>query len=141
MSIIVGLDPGIHAGLAVYQQGALVELATIHPASIRAALVQLSPKRVVFEDSRLQGHSWTTHAARAAALKMARNVGEIDAWCKLIVEHCAELGITAHGVSPKGKGAKMDADSFKELTGWQGRTNQHERDAAMVAWPMRRAHG
>ena len=137
---VIGLDPGQHTGLAVFKQGQLVELSTIHPASIRSALVQWSPVRVVFEDSRLQGHAWTTHAARAAALKMARNVGEIDAWCKLIVEHCAELGIAAHGVSPKGKGAKMDADSFRELTGWQGRTNQHERDAAMVAWAIRRVY-
>ena len=140
MSVIIGLDPGAHTGLAVFQNGSLVELATIKPASIYSALVQWSPKRVIFEDSRLQSHGWTTHAARAAALKMARNVGEIDAWCKLIVEHCAELNIMAHGVSPKSKGAKMDADSFRELTGWQGRTNQHECDSAMVCWPYRRAH-
>ncbi len=139
MSVIIGLDPGAHTGLAVFQGGNLVELATIHPASIRAALVQWSPRRVVFEDSRLQGHAWTTHAARAAALKMARNIGEVDGYCRIIVEHCAELGIMAHGVSPKGKGAKMDADSFRELTGWSGRTNTHERDACMVAWPYRRA--
>ena len=138
--VLIGLDPGVHTGLAVFQNGALVELATIHPASIRSALVQWSPKRVVFEDSRLQGHAWTTHAARAAALKMARNIGEVDGYCRIIVEHCDELGIAAHGISPKGKGAKMDADSFRELTGWTGRTNQHERDAAMVCWPHRRSN-
>lgn len=140
MSVIIGLDPGVNTGLAVYQQGALVELATIHPAGIRAALMQWSPKRVIFEDSRLQSFSWTTHAARAAALKMARNLGEVDAWCRLIVEHCAELGIAAHSVSPKGKGAKLNAEQFQALTGWKNRTNAHERDGAMVAWPYRRAH-
>lgn len=140
MTVIIGLDPGIETGLAVYQQGALIELATIHPASIRSALMQWSPRRVVFEDSRLQSFSWTTHSSRAAALKMARNVGEIDAWCKLIIEHCAELGIAAHSVSPKGKGAKLNAEQFAALTGWIGRTNAHERDGAMVAWPYRRAH-
>lgn len=140
MTVIIGIDPGQHTGLAVYQQGELVELATINPVGIRAALVQRNPRRVVFEDSRLQSCSWTTHAARAAALKMARNLGEVDAWCKLIVEHCAELGIVAHGISPKGKGAKVNAQQFAALTGWAGRTNAHERDAAMVAWPYRRAH-
>ena len=141
MSTIIGLDPGVNTGLAVYQQGELVELVTIHPASIRAALVQWSPRRVVFEDSRLQGHAWTTHRNRAAALKMARNIGEVDAWCKLIVEHCAELGIVAHGISPKGKGAKIEEqDRFNAITGWTGLSNQHTRDAAMVAWPYRRAH-
>ena len=141
MSVIIGLDPGAHTGLAVFQNGSLVELATIKPASIYSALVQWQPRRVVFEDSRLQGHAWTTHAARAAALKMARNVGEVDGYCRIIVDYCELLVIMAHGVSPKGKGAKMDADSFRELTGWTGRTNQHERDAAMVAWPHRRANG
>ena len=141
MSVIIGLDPGVNTGLAVYQQGALVELATIHPAGIRAALVQWSPRRVVFEDSRLQSFSWTTDRNRAVALKKARNVGEVDAWCKLIVEHCAELGIAAHSVSPKGKGAKIEEqDRFNAITGWTGRSNQHTRDAAMVAWPYRRAH-
>lgn len=139
MSVILGLDPGAHTGLAVFQRGELVELATISPASIYSALVQWSPKRVIFEDSRLQSHSWTTHAARAAALKMARNIGEVDGYCRIIVDYCELLGIMAHGVSPKGKGAKMDADSFRELTGWSGRTNTHERDACMVAWPYRRA--
>ena len=135
----MGLDPGTHTGLALFQGGFLVRLETIHPASIRSALVQWQPQRVVFEDSRLQSHAWTGHANRAAALKVARNIGEVDAWCKLIVEHCAELGIAAHGISPKQKGAKHDADSFRELTGWAGRTNQHERDAALVAFPYRRA--
>ena len=72
---------------------------------------------------------------------MARNVGEVDGYCRIIVDYCELLGIMAHGVSPKGKGAKMDADSFRELTGWTGRTNSHERDACMVAWPYRRANG
>lgn len=139
MSVIIGLDPGAHTGLAVFQNGSLVELATIKPASIYSALVQWQPRRVVFEDSRLQGHAWTTHAARAAALKMARNIGEVDGYCRIIVDYCELLGIMAHGISPKSKGAKMDADSFRELTGWTGRTNQHERDATMVAWPYRRA--
>ncbi len=70
---------------------------------------------------------------------MARNVGEIDAWCKLIVAICEELGIPAHGISPKGKGAKLNAETFAKATGWKGKSNQHERDAAMVAFAYRGA--
>jgi len=40
---------------------------------------------------------------------MARNVGQVDAWCFLITAICGELGIAAHGVSPAGKGAKVNA--------------------------------
>jgi hypothetical protein len=81
---------------------------------------------------------WTTAGSRAAALKIARNVGQIDAWCSLITAICADLGIPAHGISPTAKGAKLDAEAFALVTRWTGRSNQHERDAAMVAWPYRR---
>ena len=140
MSIVIGIDPGINTGVAVFIDGRLTKLETIHPAEVAAYIQAAQPSRVVFEDSRLQSHVWTNSHSRAAAAKLARNVGEVDAWCRLIAHACGKLGIPAHGVSPKGKGAKMDADSFRELTGWQGRTNAHERDAAMVCWPYRRAH-
>lgn len=28
----------------------------------------------------------------------------------------------------------LDAEQFAKVTGWTGSSNQHERDAAMVAW-------
>ena len=82
---------------------------------------------------------WSQVRSRAAALKMARNVGEIDAWCKLITAICAEFQIPAHGISPKGKGAKLSAERFALSTGWTASSNEHTRDAAMVAFPYRRA--
>lgn len=136
---IIGIDPGANTGLATLKDGALLALETIAPHQIERVLRERMPTRVVFEDSRLQSHAWTQVASRAAALKMARNVGEVDAWCSLITAVCAELGIPAHGVSPKGKGAKVDATRFASITGWAGRSNEHARDAAMVAWPYRRA--
>ena len=56
-----------------------------------------------------------------------------------ITQVCADMGLPAHGVSPKGKGQKINGQSFASLTGWSGTSNQHERDAAMVAWPYRTA--
>ena len=92
---------------------------------------------MVFEDSRLQSHTWSKAPSRAVAAKMARNVGEIDAWCRLITAICERQSVAAHGISPKGKGAKRTAAQFELLTGWAKRCNQHERDAACVAWPYR----
>lgn len=139
MKIILGIDPGTHTGLAVIQDGKLYQLQTIHPLDIATMLAQLSPSRVVFEDSRLTSHLFTTNKKAAVAKSMARKVGQVDMVCGLIVEACARLGIPAHGISPKGKGAKLKAEPFKELTGWVGPSNEHERDAATVAWPYRGA--
>ena len=137
MSLILGIDPGANTGVASYIGGKLVHLCTISPVEIADKLESVRPSRVIYEDSRLQSHVWTTSASKAAASKMARNLGEIDAWCKLIVAVCERLDIPAHGISPLGKGHKMAADQFERITGWTGRSNQHERDGAMVAWPYR----
>ena len=137
---VIGIDPGAHTGVAYFEAGKLVRLDTIAPWDIPTMLRNATgPLRVVFEDSRLQSHTWTTAASRAAALKMARNVGEVDAWCKLIVAVCEQFAIPAHGISPKGKGAKVGAAEFERITGWTARSNEHERDGAMVAWPFRGA--
>ena len=136
---ILGIDPGASTGVAVYINGMLNRLETIEPWQIPTLFDGFRADRVVFEDSRLQSHIWTTVASRPAALKMARNVGQIDSWCALIVAVCASLGVPAHGISPKSKGAKLDAKAFFRLTGWDGPSNCHCRDAAMVAWPYRSA--
>ena len=139
MSLILGIDPGAHTGVATYVGGQLTDLETVGPHQIERLIRGRAPARVVFEDSRLQSHTWTSSASKAAAAKMARNVGQVDAWCILITEICAELGIPAHGISPAGKGAKLDAKQFASVTGWMGKSNEHARDAAMVAWKYRGA--
>lgn len=137
--IIVGIDPGANTGFAVILNGVLTNLLTISPWEIEGELSGVTVDRVVFEDSRLQSHTWTMAPTRAAAAKMARNVGQVDAWCALIVGICGRLGIPAHGISPRGKGKKLNAEQFKAVTGWTGASNEHTRDAAMCAWPYRGA--
>ncbi|MFM2253835.1 MAG: hypothetical protein RJB68_2172 [Pseudomonadota bacterium] len=137
--MIIGIDPGVSTGTAIFGDGKLLQLQTIGPHEIPELLKTIKPSRVIFEDSRLTSFMFTQVKTRAAALKMARNVGEIDAWCRLIVLVCGELGIAAHGISPKAKGAKLDAKEFARVTGWLAKSNQHERDSAMVAWTYRGA--
>ena len=138
MSVILGIDHGIRTGVAVFHGGGLTSLTTIEPHTIRAVLDLHRPSRVVFEDSRLTSPVFSARGNRATALKIARNVGEVDAWCRLITLVCAEMQIPAHGISPERKGAKLNSMQFRQQTGWEGKSNQHERDAAMVAWPYRR---
>lgn len=138
MTCILGMDPGASTGCAIYRGGVLALLETIAPEDIADYITQVGPDRVIFEDSRLQSKVWTP-VKGAAALKVARNIGEIDAWCRLITAVCERYSITAHGISPLGKGAKTDAARFAAITGWTGKSNEHTRDAAMVAHPYRGA--
>lgn len=142
--LVLGFDLGVKTGVARYIDGKLLALETVKPWGMRD-LLEASCKTaarvdVVFEDSRLQstifsGRKTTVEAKR---LKIARDVGGIDAWCTLLEQECKRLGLRSLGVSPKDKGAKVAASAFDHITGWPGRTNEHERDAAMVARPFRK---
>ena len=137
--MILGIDPGANTGLAFFIGGKLLRLETTTPWGIAYAL-RNDISRVVFEDCRLQSNVWITgKVTRPVALNMARKIGQVDAWCSLIVALCAEQKITCHGISPKAKGEKLNAVQFAKLTGWIGKNNQHERDAAMVGWAYRGA--
>ena len=141
MSRILGIDPGQRTGLAWFVDGRISNLETVPPHHVERILRGVKPPAVVFEDSRLQPHTWTRGVSLAASSKMARNVGQIDAWCILVQEVCHELSIACLGISPRDKGPKLDAQAFAQVTGWEGKSNQHERDAAMVAWRYRNGFG
>lgn len=143
---IVGIDPGEHTGMAFFDDGALVRLSECKPEQLPVVLRNLAPMvaLVVFEDSRLAKTVWTGEGSRAKRDKMARNVGEIDAWCRLIQATCELYGIPCMGLPPSAKagnarGAKLNAAQFKAFTGWAEPSNQHNRDAALIAWPYRKA--
>ncbi|MFC4927835.1 hypothetical protein [Delftia deserti] len=140
---VLGIDPGTHTGLAWFDDGALRALEEIAPEDMVFRLLEEKPALVIFEDSR-KGGSWTARGSQAKRAKMDRNVGEVDAWCKQIEAACKRQGIACFGMAPSAKagrahGAKIDAATFNRLTGWAGRSNQHQRDAAMIAWSFRRA--
>lgn len=137
MKQVVGIDPGVSTGWATYIDGKLMGLQTIKPIDIYAQIVTSEAELFVFEDSRLQSAVWVPSKNKAVANNIARKIGQVDALCSLIEETCNRYDIKFIRVSPKAKGGKMNAEDFNKLTGWTARSNQHERDAAMVAWQLR----
>lgn len=145
---ILGIDPGEHTGLAYFENGQLMSMRECKPEQLPVVLrdVATMVALVIFEDSRIAQHVWTSAGSMAQRLKMARNVGEIDGLCRIIEGTCRMYGIPCMGLppsekaGPSGHGTKLDAEAFAYFTGWQGgRTNQHERDAALIAWRYRSA--
>lgn len=62
----------------------------------------------------------------------------LETLASIAIGFCVSLGIKCIGVSPGGKGAKLDAAAFNRLTGWRGASNQHTQAAGAVAWPYRK---
>jgi len=141
MRQVVGIDPGVNTGVACYGNGKLLSLQTIQPIDIQEYIKESFSDLIVFEDSRLQSAVWVPSKNKAVANNIARKIGQVDALCSLIEETCNRWEIKFMRVSPKAKGSKMNAEDFNKLTGYTARSNQHERDAAMVAWQLRNHNG
>ena len=138
MALVMGFDPGEQTGVSRYLDGILCELFTITPATYCAVLDNHRPDLLVIEDSRLQSHVFTgPQETSKVRLKIARNIGMVDGFCSILTRMAEILEIPMIGVSPLGKGAKINAAQLATITGWTGQSNQHERDAAAVAHKYR----
>ena len=140
MSLVIGIDPGVNMGIAVYIDGKLSKIDTMTVLGVICWLPgQLSDNTlIVIEDSRMQSYMFTgSKDNRASALKQARNLGSVDGICTLIAAICATRKTELICISPKGKGKKLNKEEFEQKTGWKKPSNQHCRDAAVVAWRYR----
>jgi hypothetical protein len=135
-NIIIGIDPGVHTGVAKWSIDSKklmrVEEMKIHQAMrcIEHAHNSGLCKLVVFEDARLR--RWFGTKGRESL----QGAGSIKRDSSILCDFLADLGIPFAALSPKAKGKKVDSEQFKMITGWEGRTNEHARDAAMLVYNM-----
>ena len=130
----IGIDTGTKTGFAVWEDGKLqvVESMTITQA-MRKILTAYpyQTTKLYIEDARkwigFNGKTKTTDARLQGAGSVKRDASIWEDWCK-------ENGYQAVFVKPMGKGLKKSAEDFKRITGWEGRTNEHSRDAAMIVY-------
>lgn len=66
--------------------------------------------------------------------RRAQNVGMNKQMAKFLIEYCTRMGFRVQEVRPHRK--KVNAEVFKMRTKWQGRTNQHGRDAGLIVYPF-----
>lgn len=137
MKLILGLDPGVATGVALWDIDKQ-QFHSIYTAKLVEALIQIDLLhrhgeliRVVFEDARLR--RWFG----VASVERLQGAGSIKRDCQIVDDWCQEIGVPFKAVSPQAKGAKMDAGQFERLSGWSQRTSQHGRDAAMLCLGMR----
>ena len=136
-TLIVGIDPGVKTGFAVWSR-AERRLTTVETLGITQAMTVIrtladsgSLHSVRFEDARMR--TWFGKKGREAL----QGAGSIKRDCSIWNEFLTGLvGVPFASISPQGKGAKLDASAFERLTGWQGRTSEHGRDAALLVFGL-----
>jgi hypothetical protein len=70
-------------------------------------------------------------------LKIAQNVG-MNKMCAILIEqYCNSIGASYHLVRPGKKTmSKIKSEDFIQITGWEKKTSEHGRDAAMLVWGL-----
>ena len=132
--ICIGIDPGTHTGVAVWdtREGAFLSLETlpIHRAmaSVQTWLEESGHDlQVVFEDARQR-----TWFGRGDTNAKAQGAGSVKRDCSIWEDFLRDNHIPFWAKPPIKGATKVSADYFKTISGWTGRTSEHSRDAAML---------
>ncbi len=143
IKLVVGVDPGQHTGIA------LIDTITRKVKGVStlswwdawdcfmAMKREKSHVLFVIENSRPIKKIWTAkkNMSREAFGEVARSVGMNNGDSIRLLEGLRREGFYAIDAPPKK--TKRNAEFIKDRTGFEGRTNGHNRDAIMAAWPYR----
>lgn len=129
---VIGIDPGKKTGYAVYDKldGELIILQSVDFWELIFDVdIRFGPDvvgKVVIEKP-----STKQMFHKNASPTMGVNVGMNRREAELLIEWFSRKEYNVVVSKPLGK---INKDKFKKITGWQGRTNEHTRDAGMLAY-------
>ena len=135
--LIIGIDPGVKTGLAVWDCG-IKKFETIRSGGIIEVMHliveygRLGRKidLIRFEDARKR--KWFGNSGR----EKLQGAGSIKRDCSIWQEFCVYHGFRFEAVAPQKGQTKWDSDYFRKVTGWKVRTNEHSRDAAVLVFGL-----
>jgi len=137
---IIGIDTGVNTGICVYsrKEKKILYLATVKIHSVMeyvASLCKTYPGLVYVrvEDARLR--KWIPYQKTERAERGRREgAGSVKRDAGIWEDFLTDLKIDFQMVAPKDNKTKVDAVYFKKLTKWEGKTNNHMRDAGFLAY-------
>ncbi len=135
--LYIGIDPGTHTGLAVWDsdQKKFLELKTCSIVEaideVREIARVTADVTVIFEDAK-QRKYLPRERSNSEYRGHLMGAGSVKRDCSIWEEALSKSGIRYYAIPPRKGLTKMQAATFRSLTGWKGRTSNHARDAAML---------
>lgn len=131
--VLIGIDAGVNTGFARTKNGKLIEVCSMTACATEAEILLEHGRltgidgtmKIYIEDARKR--KWVT-----GGREKLQGVGSVKRDCQRWEEFCEYHGIGYELVAPKNNRTKTTASEFRRITGWQQRTNEHGRDAAML---------
>jgi len=134
--VVMGIDTGKTTGLGFVKDGAIIALKSTDfwgaINEINLFVINNEKHHVVIELPKTD-HVWQSKSKRGGnySNSVAVDVGRVICQAELFVEYCEKHGISYSTKHPQGK---VDAKMFNKITGWNKSSNQHTRDAALLAF-------
>ena len=135
---LIGIDTGVHTGFAVYDTDlkALIYVKEypIHRAMdlVKRMFDDGSDIKVRFEDARKR--TWFGYHTAKEDRARLQGAGSVKRDCQIWEDYLTDLRIPFEMVAPKDNATKLTAEQFRRITGYEGKTNEHGRDAAMLVY-------
>lgn len=137
--IVIGIDPGVHTGLAVWDTSnrQFLDIRCSGIVDAMRYLHSLQSDRgiglVVFEDARQR--KWIPREKDLSQFRgRAMGAGSVKRDCSIWEEWCQTFALEYIKVPPRQGMTKFTDAHFRGLTGYDRRTNNHGRDAAMLVF-------
>lgn len=132
---VIGIDPGVQTGFAVWLPG-LQKLHMVETFGILDAFEWIQNHFITHYENvfvRIENpnlRKWFGNSGR----EVLQGAGSVKRDYRIWQEFLESRNIPYEDVAPKNIKTKVKADYFKKLTGWQGRTSSHGRDAALLCF-------
>lgn len=129
---IIGLDPGVSTGFSVWDR-TTKSFIEVGSTDILSAIDKLRDYADKYPDEvfiRIEDPNQRKWFGKNSNAKK-QGAGSVKRDFKILMGEIERLNLPFHAYHPKDVQTKVSATYFKKLTGWEGRTNNHARDAAM----------
>ena len=138
--IWIGIDTGVHTGLAIWdgkgRSFLSIEELKIHRAmDVVEALAKANPREVRARVEDARQRKWIPNMGSIRnEIGRAKGAGSVERDCSIWEDFLADINVPCEMVAPRNNVTKLRQEAFAKLTGWPQRTNEHERDAAMLVF-------
>ncbi|HLX92058.1 MAG TPA: hypothetical protein VKR32_10270 [Puia sp.] len=133
---LIGIDCGVNTGMAAWERSskrfAFINTMMIHEALLSVKILASSDYQgkifIRVEDARKR--KWFGDSGR----EQLQGAGSVKRDAKIWEDFLTDLKIPFEMVEPKNNKTKLTAPLFAKMTGYQERTSEHGRDAAMLVY-------
>lgn len=132
MSRYIGIDPGKKTAIAIYDS-TLKRIIDVFMTDFWGAYdyMKFEQNDTLIEQVIIEVPRTKSNWHKKGCDITSANVGGIYREANLLADGIERMGLKVVRQHPQGK---VDAAYVKKITGYQGKTNEHTRDAIMLCW-------